>query len=637
MLENIREKSQGPVAKVILGLIIITFAVAGIGNYSNSADTSVAEVNGQKITKNAFDKAYQNQRARMEQQFGQMFETLSADSTYMANFRNGVLDNLINETLIDQSTVDLAIRISDERLKKTIREMPEFHVDGVFDNNRYLAIINQAGFYLSSDFRDYLRVEMTRRQLSQGLVASEFNLPYQEEMFNALQNQKRDIRFATISAEQFKAMVEVTDEEINSYFLANQMRFENKEQVKVDYLVLDVNEIAKGIVTSSEDLNQYYQDNIDNYRQAEQRRVAHILIEFGDDESAAKSAIDAVLARLSQGEDFAALAKELSTDTFSGENGGDLDWIEPGVMDPTFDESAFALTEVGATSEIVKSEFGFHIIKLTDLKAEQTKAFADVEEELKDKVSNEKAQDKFFALQQEMAQISFEFPDSLDDAAQAVNVTVQTSAWLSRGGNALPFNNPQVIEAMFSDLVLTDNVNSDVIEVNDNLAIVIRLNEYQAAQVKPLAEVSEQIKTILVAEKATAKALSTAQELLTQFKAGTDISDALTAVNSSFVVKAATGRFGGDVDQSITKEAFVLPHPSEGNVSASTVTLANGDLALIEVQAVIDADATGEVNPNITKQQVSQLAQSAYSSYIGALKVDAKITRRVVAEVATTF
>ncbi len=146
MLENIRESSQGIVAKVILGLIILTFALAGIGSYTNSVDTSVAEVNGEKISQDAFNKAYQAQRNRMASQFGEMFETLSADSNYMANFRNGVLDSLINERLIDQNTNKLAIRISDNRIKKTIREMTEFQVDGVFDNNRYLAIINQAVF-----------------------------------------------------------------------------------------------------------------------------------------------------------------------------------------------------------------------------------------------------------------------------------------------------------------------------------------------------------------------------------------------------------------------------------------------------------------------------------------------------------
>tara|TARA_B110000114_G_scaffold116669_1_gene122278 strand:- start:1361 stop:3271 length:1911 start_codon:yes stop_codon:yes gene_type:complete len=635
MLENIREKSQGGIAKTILGLIILTFAVAGIGNYSNSVDTSVAEVNGQKITKSTFDKAYQNQRARMEQQFGQMFETLSADSTYMANFRNGVLDNLINETLINQSSMDLSIRISDERLKKTIREMPEFQIDGVFDNNRYLAIINQAGFYQSSDFRDYFRIEMARRQLSQGLVSTEFNLPYQEVMFSTLQNQKRDIRYATISAEQFKATIDVSDEEINRYYFANQTRFENQEKVKVDYLILDVNEIAKSVEVSAEDLNQYYQDNIDSFRQAEQRRISHILIEFGDDESAAKSSIEALLVRLNQGEDFATLAMNHSTDTFSGENGGDLDWIELGVMEPAFDESAFAIAKVGDVSKVVKSEFGFHLIKLTDLKAEQTKAFEDVRDELTATVSNEKAQDDFFALQQKMAQISFEFPDSLDDAAQAVNLSVQTSVWLSRVGNILPFNDSQVIDAVFSDLVLNDNVNSDLIEVNDNLAIVVRLNEYQMAQVKPLTEVSEQIKTTLIAEKATNKASATAEELLSQFKAGNDITQALIAVKSNFVVKPALARFGGDLDSSIIKEAFVLPHPSAGDISASTVTLSNGDLALLELQAVVKGAVTSEIDSNISKQQVTQLAQSAYNSYVDSLKVNAKITRRQVTDVTT--
>ena len=147
MLENIREGSQGITAKIILGLVILTFALAGLGSYSNSTDTSVADVNGEKITQQDFNKAYQAQRNRMQQQFGDMFESLAADQTYMANFRNGVVDNLINERLVDQNSSTLAIRVSDERIKETIRTMPEFQVDGVFDNNRYLALINQAGFY----------------------------------------------------------------------------------------------------------------------------------------------------------------------------------------------------------------------------------------------------------------------------------------------------------------------------------------------------------------------------------------------------------------------------------------------------------------------------------------------------------
>lgn len=628
MLENIRESSQGLTAKIILGFIILTFAVAGIGSYTNSADTSVAEVNGEKISQADYDKAYQTQRNRMAQQFGDMFDTLSSDANYMANFRSGVIDNLINERLVDQITANMAIRVSDQRIKKTIREMPEFQVDGKFDNNRYLAIINQAGFYQSSSFRDYLRTEMTRRQLTSALVASEFGLPYQEQQVTALQNQKRDLRFANISAEQFKKGIEVTDAEINDYYLANQNRYQNQEKIKVDYITLDVNDIAKTVEVTDADIESYYQENIVNYKQDEQRRVSHILIEFGDDEAAAKAQIDELSGKVNQGEDFAALASEYSADTFSGENGGDLDWIEPGVMDEAFDEAAFALTEVGSISDVVKTDFGFHLIKLTELKAEQIKALAEVKEELRATVSTRKAEDKFFELQQEMARLSFEFPDSLEDAAGAISGEVKTSDWLSRFGNSAPFDNNQVIDIAFSDLIIHEQVNSDIIEVSDTLAVVIRVNEYQAANVKPLTEVTASIKASLINEKASEKARTVADELLIAFKAGTDISEQLTTNGATFESKADVARRGSDVDGTIVREAFKLPHPSEGNISAATVALNNGDLALIEVQAVKAGEST--VTPNFTQQQAQQLAQSAYQSFIEALKVDAKITRKTV-------
>lgn len=632
MLEDIRESSQGLTAKIILGLIILTFAVAGIGSYTNSVDTSVATVNDEKISQQEFNKAYQAQRSRMSQQFGDMFETLSNDSNYMANFRQGVLDNLINEKLIDQSAKSLSIRVSDERIKKTIREMPEFQVDGSFDNNRYLAVINQAGFYQSSNFRDYLRVEMTRRQLSQALVATEFNLPYQETIQQKLQNQTRNIRFATVSAKQFEPGIEVNEEEIKTYYQANQVRFENKEKVKVDFIRLNVDDIAKEVEVSAEDVAAYYQDNIASFTQAEQRRVSHILIEFTegdtDSESTAKTKAELVLTRIAKGEDFAELAKELSNDTFSGENGGDLEFIEPGVMDESFDEAAFALTTVGETTELVKTSFGYHVIKLTELKEQVIQSLADVKSELHDKVSSEKALELFYTQTQEMARVSFEFPDSLEDAASEVNAKVETSQWLSLSGNAAPFDNAKVIEAAFSDLVLQDNMNSDVIEISDTASLVLRLNTYQEASVKPLEEVEEQIKTTLVAQKATEKAQKTIDELLIQFKAGNDISEQLVKNYSSFTSKENVARYSADLDQSITREAFVLPHPVEGAISASTVALSNGDLALVEVQAVNVSEEVA--NPQLAQQQTSQLAQSAYKSYVDSLKAVATITTKAV-------
>ena len=628
MLENIRESSQGLVAKIILGFIIITFAVAGIGSYTNSVDTSVAEVNGVKISQSEFDQAYQSQRGRMAQQFGEMFDTLSADPNYMANFRKGVLDNLISETLVDQAAQDLAIRVSDARIKDTIRNMPEFQVNGQFDNNRYLALINQSGFYQSSDFRDYLRVEMARRQLTQALVATEFSVPFQHEQLTKLQNQKRDIRVASIDTEQFKADIEVSDEEINQYYLANQSRFENQEKVKVDYVALDVADIAKTVTVTDAEVETYYQENIANYQKTPQRRISHILIE-GEDEAAAKQAED-ILSQVNDGADFAELAKQHSADTFSGENGGDLEWLEPGVMDPTFDEAALALVNVGDVSDVVKTDFGFHIIKLTDFQAGNVKSLDEVKEQIQSSLSTSKAQDKFFELQQEMARLSFEFPDTLEDAAEAVNVQVKTSQWLSRFGNASPFDSPKAIDNAFSDLVIHEQLNSDVVEVNDDLVIVMRLNEHQASNVKPLAEVSEQIKGILVAEKASENALKAADELLASLKAGSDITAQLESYGAAFESKPDTARNGSDVDASIAREAFKLSHPAEGHVSAGSVVLGNGSLALIVVERVINEEDV-EVPVTFAQQQTQQLAQSAYSSYVASLREKAEVKQKSIA------
>ena len=623
MLEDIREKSQGLTAKIILGLIILTFAVAGVGSYSNSVDTSVATVNGEAISQQAFDKAYQSQRSRMSQQFGEMFDTLANDVNYMANFRQGILDSLINEKLIDQNSEALAIRVSDLRLKETIRKMPEFQVNGAFDNDRYLAVINQSGFFQSSSFRDYLRVEMTRRQLSQALVGTEFNLPYQEKLQQTLQNQTRDIRFATISSEQFKTGIELTDDEVNNYYLANQARFENKEQVKVDFISLNVADIAKDIVITDAELLQNYQENLSSFTATEQRRISHILIESTDGD-VAKIQAQTVLTRLEQGEDFATLAKEVSNDTFSAENGGDLEWLEPGVMEESFDKAALALVNVGDTTQLVETSFGYHVLKLTDYQKEVVKAFNEVQAELRIKLSNDKAQDKFFTIQQEMARISFEFPDSLEDAAEEVNVAIQTSPWLLRGGNVAPFDQSNVINAAFSETVLQDNMNSDLIEVNDDVVIVLRLNTFQEANVKPLSEVEVQIKDILVNQKSTDKAQKTVDLLLSDFKAGTDISTQLTSLSSSFINKDKVARYSADIDQSISRAAFVLPHPVSNMISASTVALSNGDLALIEVTGVAVSEAS--VTPNLAQQQTSQLAQAAYQSYVNSLKVGADIT-----------
>ncbi len=257
---------------------------------------------------------------------------------------------------------------------------------------------------------------------------------------------KRDLRFAVIAAEQFKAQVEVTDEEIKSHYQANQAAYQHAEKAKVNYVVLDVNDIAKTIETTDEDAEAFIKNNIGSYTQAEKRRISHILIEPADD---AETKINDLLAQIKAGGDFAELAKANSADTFSAENGGDLEWLEAGVMVPEFEEAAMALSNVGDVSDVVETEFGFHIIKLTEFEAEVITPFEEAKAEIMAAAATDAAQNKFFELKDELGRVSFEVPDSLDEAAEVVSAKVMTSDWLTRNQNPAPFNNSDVINAVF--------------------------------------------------------------------------------------------------------------------------------------------------------------------------------------------
>jgi peptidyl-prolyl cis-trans isomerase D len=628
MLERIREGSQGPVAKIILGAVILTFALAGVGSYTNSVDTSVAQVNGVKITQSSFEQAYQSQRARMEQQFGEMFSTLAADATYMANFREGVLEQLINDQLIEQNALDMAMRVSDEVIKETIREMDEFKTDGVFDNNRYLAVINQAGFFQSSDFRDYLRIEMVRRQLSQALVATEFSLPYQHELVVALQNQTRDLNYGQVNKEQFKASIEISDEQVTNYYQENISRFETQEQVKVDYVMLDLEQVKTGIAVSDEELKAFYEESLNRYMQTERRRAAHILVEFGDDEDLAQEKINAALERLNKGEDFAAVAADASDDTISAENGGDLDWFERGIMDEAFDEATFALPEVGAVSQVVKSSFGFHIIKLLGVEAEKVKAFDEVRDELLARLTTSKAEDKFYELQQELATLAFESPDSLDDAAAAVNATIESSAWLSRFGNPAPFNNEAMVEALFSPAVIEENVNSDLVEISDSQVAVVHIKEHKAATTKPVEEVKAEIVSQLTEKAASEEAYNAALALTEKLIAGEDVST--NDYGFELTEALAVARTSAEIAREIVQQAYTLAHPQEQQSSVSAVRLPSGDAAVVQVTKVT-AGEVSDVPATIAEQQTRSLAQSAFASYIESLKGNADISRNLAA------
>ncbi len=625
MLDKLREGAQGKVAKVILGLIILSFALAGVGSYLNGpARTAPATVNGNDISAPALENAYRNERARMESQMGEAFNQLAANPDYMKQFRRGVLDRLIDQALIDDKARSLGLRVSDEQIKQAIVAMPEFAENGKFSNDRYLQLIRRAGM-TPEMFRDSLRQDMVRQQLMGAVLGSEFALKGEAEQLDRLYNQTRDLRLIRLAASAYVDGIEVSDAEVEQFYKANSARFMNDETVKVDYLLLDAANLGKNIKVTEQDAQDYYDQHQDLFQRPERRQVAHILIPFGKDEKAAEQKAEAVLAKAKAGDDFAALAKADSSDTFSAKKGGELDWFEKGVMDPAFEKAAFALAKAGDLSAVVKSPFGFHIIKLLGVEPAKTKPFVDVMSDTIARLQSEKAKEQFFAEQQKMADSSFENPDSLDLTAEAMGLQVQSTGYFSQADAPAPLNDPKVLSVAFSEQLRDDNTNSDVVELANGKALVLHIMGHQPKAAKPLAEVKEQVITAIKHDKASEVARGKAQGLLDKLKAGENVQADLTALGLKVDTHTGVSRFAQEMDQNLVTQAFRMPHPTDGKPSVELVTEANGDRVVVALDKVNVIKEPSQMVSLLQGQLGQGKAQADYKSLIDELRKAAKI------------
>ncbi|MCO7197675.1 SurA N-terminal domain-containing protein [Pseudoalteromonas sp. OANN1] len=627
MLEKIREGSQGPAAKIVLGLVILSFALAGIGGYlGQTTEQPVAEVNGVKISQTKFSRAYSNERARLEQQFGEYFAQIAADPNYMAQIRQGVVDQLVQQELQTQLAKELGLRVSDEQVKKAIVEMPYFQIGGEFSNDRYLQVIRQMNFQPDS-FREYLRDEMTRAQLISAVAGTDFVLKNELQQSIALQQQTRAIDYAVLSKELVKDEVSVSDEEVQNYYDLNQTQFQAPELVAVNYIELKAEDLAPAEPVTEEALKTYYEEQKNQYLEPERRRVSHILVDASEDAEAAKQKADEILAELNNGADFAVVAEEKSDDVVSAELGGDLDWIERDMMDPAFEDAAFTLAEVGDVSEVVESEFGFHIIKLTDIQRQQAQSFEDVKDDLRAELEKAAKIDAFYQKQTRVAELAFEMADSLQDAAEAAGVEIKSTELVSRNALPEPLNSPAISNTIFTPELLEDRVNSEVLEVAPEHIVVVRVAEHKAAATKPLEEVSAQIKTQLSNEKASTLIAEKAKSLFEQLQSGSTLAEIAKA--QSIEVKSVTElkRRSYDVPPAIAAEAFKLPQPGVAETESALVELGNGDSAFVVLKSVTTPEVDGKVDAQQKQSITASYANKNYLELLAALEAKSEVKR----------
>ena len=610
MLDRIREGSQSFVVKAVLVLIALTFALAGIGGYiSNAPEPSVATVNGEDITRVEFDRALENERARQQQQLGDFYDTLATDPSFNQRLRNQVVNDLVNQKLVEQYARDNGLRASDEQVREAIRAIPAFNVAGQFDNDTYRITLNSLG-YTPEGFAEALRKDLARSQVLEAVVNTEFALAAEAVAIQKLVNQQRSGAYRTFALDSYLAQVDVSDDEIQQWYDNNSNLFAVPESVQVEFVALDAGAIAESITIDEQMVREWYEGNRSAYESAAQYRFSHILIE-GDD-AAARNKAQEVLDKLSEGADFAALATEYSDDTFSAENGGDLDFIQPGTMDPDFEEAAFALAEVGDVSGVVETSFGFHVIKLTDKQEGSVTPFAEVRDEIIADMQDERVKQAYYEQQQKVAELAFEMPDTLQPVADEVGLQVRNSDWFNRQTAPSALNHPAVLQQVFGDTLLQERLNSDLIEVNDTQSVVVRVTDYRAASIKSLDEVREQVVSNLQQEKAQQLARADAEAVIASLRAGEAVSGLteLTAID----------RRNADLPRAIVQSLFEQAAPAAGAVQADVVEMNNGGLALVQLTSVSAGNVDEATQQQMQEQLENSFAQQSYEAFLSALR-----------------
>ncbi|WP_223415007.1 MULTISPECIES: SurA N-terminal domain-containing protein [unclassified Pseudomonas] len=622
MLQNIRDNSQGWIAKTIIGVIVALMALTGFDAIFQATThrNDAAKVNGEEISQNELSQAVDMQRRQLMQQLGKDFDASLLDEKML---RESALKGLIDRKLLLQGAENSKFAFSEAALDQVILQTPEFQVDGKFSSERFDQVIRQLG-YSRMQFRQMLAQEMLIGQLRAGLAGSGFVTDAQVLAFARLEKQTRD--FATLNVKADPAAVKLTDDEVKAYYDEHAKEFMTPDQVIIDYLELKKSSFFDQVAVKDEDLQAAYQKEIANL--SEQRRAAHILIEVNGKvtEAQAKAKIEEVQARLAKGEKFEALAKEFSQDPGSANNGGDLGYAGPGVYDPAFETALYALAK-DQVSAPVRTDFGFHLIKLLGVEAPEVPTLASLKDKLTKELKTQQVEQRFVEATKQLEDSSFESSD-LVQPAQDLKLTVHTSKPFGREGGDGVAANRAVIAAAFSPEVLDEGANSTAIELDPETVIVLRAKEHLKPAQLPLESVSAAIRGQLAKEHASAAAKTKADELIAGLREGkTPLDKAIDG--QSWKVTAAVNRAQEGIDPTVLQALFRMPKPvAKDKPTFSSVTLADGSLVIVRLNGVNEAAApTEEEKAQYRRFLASRIGQQDFAAYRKQLEAEADIKR----------
>ncbi len=616
MLLKIREKVHGVFASIILVLICVLFGLWGIQNYlGGGKEAPIVSVGDKDFFQKDVNQAYQ-----------QYVQTLSGMKFDEETIRKQAMSKLVQDEVLLQYVQDENLLVSDETAKEFIKNLEYFQRDGKFDKGQYQSLLGSQGMS-SDEFVRRIKKAILMEQFQRSIIDSSFVTPAEVSGFFKIQNQKRDLEYLTVPL--VAANETPADDEITAYYQQHQDAFQTEEQVSIDYVELFLDKLATEVNANEEQLKAYYEEQKSQFGTKERRRISHILFAFTKDPSADAQALQKALKAKEEltTKDFAALAAEVSDDKLTAKKGGDLGLFNVGVMEKAFEDAATNL-KLGEVSAPVKSAFGYHLIKVTELVPGEVKSYEAVKPELLKSYQKAQAENKFNALGEKLTEVSFENPDNLNAAAKVLGVEINKTGLFTRNHGEGIAAEEKVRLAAFSEDVLK-GINSEPLELGSDKLVVLRMQSHLPSAIKDLKEVKPQVIAALQHDKAQQKAIATADKIKSEVLAGKSMAQLSEDFHLPLKKINGLSRVGGDLPAEVSQAVFKAAKPQPGHPSVVVIDENAGGKIVANIVKVTEGemtDADKAKQAAIEKNMAAAFGKAEFQAVLNALQTKAEIT-----------
>jgi len=619
MLEKFRSYAQTKAAQVILALILIPFALFGIDSYLNQAgnNLSIAKVNGYKIALPEYNRAIENVRNRMMTE-GKKVDPAMFDSF---EFKESVVDGLISKQLVNNDIKKSKFKITDQQLSQYIIGMPEFQKDGKFSQELYDKVL-QSNQLTPKKFEESIRNDLLIQQVRDGLQKLTFIPPNNLAETLKATSQQREISVAEFKTKEYMAKANITEKEMQAFYDQNKSKFLAPEQVKAEFVVFSLASILPTINVTEDEIKTFYKTNSDKYQNQQQREASHILIAASKnaapaEKAKAKAKAEELLSQIRKNpKQFEELATKYSQDPESAKKGGELGAFGRGMMVKPFDDAVFSM-KVNEISNIVESDFGYHIIKLTKIIGEGG-SFDSMKPQIKAELIYQKGQEKFAALAEEFSNKVYEQSSSLDAVSKKFNLPIQKTDWISRNDSDKFFKNETLMNALYSKESIKDHRNTEAIEVTPNNLISARVVDYKAQSTKPFTDVKKNIEDYLKFEAAKKTVASEGEAALKT------ISDTSRKIDWQPAVLVDRKNTKG-LSEAVINHAYKMP--TDKLPSYSGFVDGNNGYVIVKVNKVSFPNDNNEENKKAFALDYTEALTSEYlSAYLKGLKAKASVS-----------